>query len=386
MPPEFQDRESHIQAPYAVFSGATLGRLRPEPTHSYRGPFQRDRDRIIHCSAFRRLSEKMQVFTNDLGHYHRTRLTHTLEVTSVARTCGRALRLNEDLIEALALLHDIGHPPFGHTGEETLNGLLEKEGGFNHNRQALRIVEKLEPRYPEFFGLNLSRETLFGQEYRAVQSERRRAGTAASAAKTEPQTERYEHYPRAVLSPFLEAQVVDAADSISYDSHDADDALELGFLELDELLTISLWRRSAQRVRERWSGLTDKEFRRAVIHDLINDQVNDLLTATRERISRHDVESAEAVLGLPPLLGPSQAMAEEKSELERFLFERVYRHPKLTEQREKIRGRIEEVFGLLLPQVERLSTQYQNVLAHEGANRALADWIADQTDRFVREV
>jgi dGTPase len=209
-------RERAILKPYAMFSELSAGREHPEPEHPYRGPFQRDRDRIVHSAAYRRLSSKTQVFTGELGDYHRTRLTHTLEVASVARTIGRALALNEDLIEALALVHDLGHPPFGHAGEDTLDECLAGEGGFSHNAQALRIVRELEIRYHEFPGLNLTREVLEGQ------------GTRVS-------------HDTSRLRPLLEVQVVEAADSITYDTHDADDALELGLLSLDDLLKTALW-------------------------------------------------------------------------------------------------------------------------------------------------
>src|SRR5690606_1530209 len=238
------EREQALLAPWAMTSRASAGRQRPEPRHPYRSGFQRDRDRITHCAAFRRLSHKTQVFTGDLGDYHRSRLTHTLEVASIARTMARALSLNEDLVEALALLHDIGHPPFGHAGEEVLDQRLHEHGGFNHNAQALRIVERLEIRYPRFPGLNLSAEVLEGQHRRANKS---------AAFDTQP---------------LLEVQVVDAADSIAYDAHDADDALELGLLTLDDLAELTLWREAAERVGSRYEGLTNLELRRAVIHEL----------------------------------------------------------------------------------------------------------------------
>src|SRR6476620_9875087 len=211
------DRERVLLAPYAMHSADSAGRRHSEARHSYRGPYQRDRDRIIHSAAFRRLSQKTQVFTGDMGDYHRTRLTHTLEVSSIARTIARALRLNEDLVEALALAHDLGHPPFGHSGEEVLNECLQAEGGFSHNAQALRICELLESGYPDFPGLNLTTEVLEGQTHRAKKNADLGFGTG-------------QH-----ISPLLEVQVVDAADSIAYDAHDADDSLELGLVTLDQL-------------------------------------------------------------------------------------------------------------------------------------------------------
>src|SRR5437764_11203730 len=208
------EREAALFARYARHSADSRGRKHPETEHRYRGPFQRDRDRVVHSSAFRRLSGKMQVFTGDMGDYHRTRLTHTHEVASIARTAGRALRLNEDLVEALALFHDIGHPPFGHAGEDALNECLAGEGGFSHNQFALALAEELESRYAAFPGLNLTYEVLEGQATRADK-------TAAYAATG--------------LAPLLEVQVVEAADSMTYDAHDTDDAVKLQLVVLDEL-------------------------------------------------------------------------------------------------------------------------------------------------------
>ena len=226
MPADWKSRESALLAPWAMHAADSAGRVHPEPAHPFRSPYQRDRDRIVHSAAFRRLAHKTQVFTGYHGDYHRSRLTHTLEVTSIARTLARALGLNEDLVEALALGHDIGHPPLGHAGEDTLDDLLRSEGGFNHNAQALRIMEFLETRYPHFPGLNLSREVL------DAQATRKKDGTAPA--------------------PLLETQVVDAADSIAYDTHDADDAIELGLVTLEELLALPLVADAAARARDRY--------------------------------------------------------------------------------------------------------------------------------------
>jgi len=211
-PLDWQSREALVLAPWAMRAADSAGRLHAEPPHPFRSPYQRDRDRVVHSAAFRRLAHKTQVFTGYHGDYHRSRLTHTLEVTSIARTIARALGLNDDLVETLALAHDIGHPPLGHAGEDTLAELLRDEGGFNHNAQALRIMQVLEIRYAGFPGLNLSREVL------DAQATRKKDGSAPP--------------------PLLEAQVVDAADSIAYDTHDADDAVELGLVRLEELLEL----------------------------------------------------------------------------------------------------------------------------------------------------
>ena len=284
-------REAAILAPYAQRSADSAGRCYPEPPHPYRGPYQRDRDRILHSAAFRRLSQKTQVFTGEMGDYHRTRLTHTLEVASIARTIARALRLNEDLVEALALAHDIGHPPFGHSGEDVLNECLREHGGFTHNAQALRICEVLETRYPQFPGLNLSSEVLEGQRVRATKE--RGAGGMEQGAN---QRLNYSFSPLpAPDSPLLEVQVLDAADSIAYDAHDADDALEIGLLRLDELLAVPMWREASDRVSRRFSNLNDRHLRRAIVHEVIDWQVSDVLMVAQHELSAGRITSvAEA--------------------------------------------------------------------------------------------
>ena len=343
-------RDPFPLAVYAFPTSATAGRRYPEPPHPYRGAFQRDRDRIIHCAAFRRLSEKMQVFTAEFGSYHRTRLTHTMEVVCIARTIGRALSLNEDLIEASALLHDIGHSPFGHAGESVLNRLLQDCGGFEHNAQALRIVEKLERRYSDFPGLNLSKEILEGQ--------------ANKIDKT--------------ISPLLEIQTVDIADSIAYDTHDVDDAMEIGLLRTEQLVCIPLWKRSAHKVQQRWANLNDTEFRRAVIHDLLETQVSDVLQATMQRFKVKEPTT------MSPAIAPSTEIAEQKREMEQFLLEHVYRHPNVMVHRRRVADWIETIFNCYAAQPERLPERYGTIIGQEGADRAAADYIADQTDRTIR--
>ena len=338
---------------YAFPTAEPAGRRYPESPHPYRGAFQRDRDRIIHCAAFRRLSEKMQVFTAEFGNYHRTRLTHTMEVASVARTIGRALKLNEDLIEAAALLHDIGHSPFGHAGEAVLNQLLRDCGGFEHNVQALRIVEKLERRYFGFPGLNLSKEILEGQTYKVTKT----------------------------ILPLLEIQAVDIADSIAYDTHDVDDAMEIGLLMSEQLIRTSLWKRSAHKVRQQWTNLNDTEFRRAVIHDLIETQVSDVLQVTSQRLD--GVQSRTEALA-KPMMAPSSEIAEQKKEMEQFLLDNVYRHPNVMVCRRRVADWIETIFDYYVTQPDRLPERYGTVRQQEGAVRAAADYIADQTDRSLR--
>lgn len=351
-------------APYAMHDAETAGRVHAEPAHAYRSPYQRDRDRIVHSSAFRRLAHKTQVFTGDMGDYHRSRLTHTLEVASIARTVGRSLRLNEDLIEALALVHDIGHPPFGHAGEDVLDARLAGQGGFNHNRQALRIVELLETRYPDFPGLNLSREVLAGQETRANKGPpaRGRAGR------------------------LLEVQVVDAADNIAYDAHDADDAVELGLLDLGELDASSLWRTAAAGARRRYAALNDEQFRRAAVHELIDLLVSDLLGSTQARLADAAPKDAAAARALgAALVRPSDELAPQQAELERLLFERVYRHPSLLDKRSAAGEALGAMFDTLMGDPPSLPARFGKIAAGEGHPRAVADYLAGMTDRFAWE-
>ena len=346
-----------------MHSANSRGRKHPEPPHPYRGPFQRDRDRILHCAAFRRLSGKTQVFTgHELGDYHRSRLTHTLEVTSIARTLARALRLNEDLVEALALQHDLGHPPFGHAGEDTLDECLQACGGFNHNAQALRIVEELEARYPGFPGLNLSHEALDAQRHRAYKD-------------TGSQTP----------GPLLETQVVDAADSVAYDSHDPDDALEVGLLSFDELMGVAMWREAVRRVRRRFAGLVDHELRRATVHELIEWQVGDLLSATSARLVQSGVTSADDVRRTPTLVLPGSKVTQLKAELERFLHERVYRHADLLALRQQAQHRLRVLFNSYVARPELLPQSFCDRAGETGIERTVGDYLAGMTDRFAQQ-
>lgn len=355
--PRWAQCESSLEA-WAFRSLDTQGRPVPEPPHPYRGPFARDRDRIVHSAAFRRLSGKMQVFTGEMGDYHRTRLTHTLEVSGLARTMAQDLGVNESLVEALALMHDLGHPPFGHTGEQALNACMQGRGGFNHNQQTLRIVETLERRWLPTPGLNLSRELLAGQMSRVQK-------TSA---------------PR----PLLEVQIVDAADSVAYDTHDADDALFLGLITLDDLLETRLWSEASRRFRERHAAVSADELRRGVVHELIDWQVSEILAATRKRIEDLGVDSVEAVQHAPLLVTPREELAEQKLEFERYLFERVYRHPIICQMRNEVLAKTEALFHSLLAEPDRIPWEYRAATADEaesGLHRAAADYLASQTDR-----
>lgn len=352
-----RQREQVFLAPYSMFSCDTRGRMHPEPEHAYRGPFQRDRDRILHSAAFRRLSGKMQVFTGDHGDYHRTRLTHTMEVASVARTMGRALRLNEDLVEALALIHDIGHPPFGHAGEDALTECLAGEGGFSHNQFALILVQEIERRYPGFPGLNLTHEVLEGQMTRANK-------------EAEEQ------------HPLLESQTVDMADSITYNAHDVDDALKLGILTLDELQHVSLGEECVQRVRVRRPGLAQNMMRQAVVHELIDFQVGEVLRRCGPILESSGWQSANEARVSDFRIGPDEALGQRKAELERFLYQRVYRHPEIMQVREVAQRQVRQLVHYFAQRTDELPHKYQVRSDTVGAKRAAADYIAGMTDRF----
>lgn len=357
LPEITSERERLLLAPYAMHSADSAGRRYAEAGHAYRGPYQRDRDRIIHSSAFRRLSQKTQVFTGEMGDYHRTRLTHTLEVSSIARTVARALRLNEDLVEALALAHDLGHPPFGHSGEEVLDECLKNDGGFNHNEQALRICELLESGYPDFPGLNLTREVLEGQRYRSN--------------KRQPPNE----------SPLLEVQVVDTADSIAYDTHDADDSLELGLLELNQLLELTLWREARDRI-DQYGKLNERQIRRAIVRQMIDLQVSDVIERSRERLDNR-IESVADVRKAAIIVQPSAELTEKKMELEQFLFDRVYRHPGVLAERRDAQQALRESFNALAASPNLLPAKFRRLAARDGTSRAVADYLAGMTDRYA---
>ena len=351
------EREEVLLAPYAMCSRESAGRRYSEQEHPYRGPYQRDHDRVLHSSAYRRLSDKTQVFTGETGDYHRTRLTHTLEVASIARTIGRALRLNEDLIEALSLLHDIGHPPFGHAGEDALNECLVDVGGFSHNQYALCLVEELELRYHDFPGLNLTREVLDGQLGRA----------------------------KKLTGQLLEAQIVDVADSVTYDSHDTDDAVQSGLISLHDLLETSLVREARDRVMNRRHPVSNDLLRKLIVHELIDLQVGHVLSASGPELARRAFPSAAAARESDFRIGPEAALASKKSELERFLFERVYHHPELVRVRQTAQDQLRRMFVGYVGRPELLPARFQSRIERVGLERSVGDYLAGMTDRFCQQ-
>ena len=358
-PRHYETREHLLLASYAMHSSDSKGRLHPESKHPYRGPYARDRDRILHSSAFRRLSGKMQVFTGEMGVYHRTRLTHSIEVASVARTMARTLRLNEDLTEAMALMHDIGHPPYGHCGEDALSECMKDVGGFSHNRFATVIVQELEHRYSEFSGLNLTTETLAGQDVRAHKAE-------AAVGR----------------SPLLEVQLVDAADSIAYDAHDVDDALQMGLLSIDQLSDLAVIRRTLESITNRFGRLPKYELRQTLVHELIDLQVSDLLHVASEQLHDADSQSVDDVCNSGLRLRHSKELRAERGELEAFLFKTVYRHSRLIPVRDAAANRVRELFQILVKDPGRLPLRFRQRAERLPIESVAGEYLAGMTDRF----
>ena len=353
-------REETLLAPFAMRSVNSRGRERNEPEHPYRGPFQRDRDRILHSSAYRRLSGKMQVFTGEMGDYHRTRLTHTHEVATIARTIGRALGLNEDLIEALALMHDIGHPPYGHAGEDALHECIEDEGGFSHNQFGLTIVREIEIRFHEFPGLNLTYESLMGQLCRVDKDLKGQ-------------------------KPLLEVQLVDAADSSTYDAHDTDDAIKLGLVSIDEMRHLSLVSESLDYVKKNYASLNEDLLRKALVHRLIERQVTSLLSHCASELKRYDFQSLEEALDSDFVIGHPSGVGEQKKELEKYLYERVYRHDSLIKIRRQAQSRVKEMFLAYCENPDLFPQKYRPRAERVGVKRMAVEYIAGMTDHFFEE-
>jgi dGTPase len=355
--------EERTLAPYAQKSGASRGRKFPEARHLYRTEFQRDRARIIHSRAFRRLEYKTQVFLNGTADHLRTRLTHTCEVASISRTIARALRLNEDLTEAIALAHDLGHSPFGHSGEEILAECMRAHGGFEHNRQSRRVVELLETAYPAFPGLNLTCEV--------------REGLQKHGAPNDDTDERW---------PSLEAQIADLADEITYYSHDLDDALDFAILDSDQLDESAIWRRSHERVAERDPALLSAELQKNIIRDIIDLQVRDVVATSARTITAAAPEDAAAVRRQPAsLIRCSEELGTANRELRRFLYENVYYHPRVAEVNRRAGEMLRAVFEAFVREPERLGDAAVRRIESEGLYRTVCDYLSGMTDRYLLE-
>lgn len=362
-------REDACLAPYAMHTRLSKGRKHDEANHPYRSLYQRDRDRIVHSTAFRRLMNKTQVLVSQTNDHHRTRLTHTLEVTQISRTIARHLGLNEDLTEAIALLHDLGHPPFGHAGEETLNACMAKHGGFEHNWHGLRIVETLEYCYAGFPGLNLSWEVL---EAQAMHSKRRDA----------PEIKPF----LAAGNPLLEAQVVDAADSLAYNAHDVDDALSVGLIAVSDLASVAFWQETAERARIGHPVLGPLQLQPTIIRGLIDWQVSDLLDQTRRNLREHNIRTVEDVRSCNTILvNLSTHVSRLKSELEMFLRDRVYRHYRVMRMAAKGQRMLQLLFEQFCKHAEQLPPRYRALAEQAGLERTVCDYLAGMTDRFAQE-
>ncbi len=352
-------------------SGETRGRVHPEPEHASRMAFQRDRDRIIHSTAFRRLEYKTQVFVNHEGDYYRTRLTHTVEAAQVTRTLARMLALNEDLAETVALAHDLGHTPFGHAGERTLDRLMSAHGGFEHNAQSLRIVDVLEERYATFRGLNLSWEVREGIVKHSTRYDR-------------PQVVEF----GAETAPCLEAQIVDFADEVAYTAHDVDDGLQSGMLEQDELLGVPLWDDAWRDALAAAPHASVRVLRYQAVRRLIDWMVNDLADTLHARLEREGIDSLEAVRRVKPrLVEFSPAMGERHRTLKAFLYDRLYHHHRVTRMTQKADRIMSALFEVYMHEPRQLPPHVTRRTVEEGETmpRVIADYIAGMTDRFALE-
>ncbi len=365
---ELEDLERRNLVPYAQFSADTRGREYKETPPEWRTEYQRDRDRVIHSRAFRRLEYKTQVFLNGTGDHLRTRLTHTIEVAAISRNISRALKLNEDLAETIALAHDLGHSPFGHKGETVLNRLMKGHGGFEHNRQSLRIVQELEQKYPLFSGLNLSWEVREGlvKHYTAYDHPSKRKGFEAKSSS-------------------LEAQIANLADEITYYSHDLDDGLDSGLLSEDRLRKeVRLWRDATRTVEREYGKLPDECRRYFIIRCIIDMQVRDVVTTSERLIQKAGVKSADDVRLQPrPLVQYSPVRRKLNLELRKYLYHNLYYNPVVNVPHLRARQILEELFGYYLEHHNAVGTQAQKRARKEGWPRAICDYLAGMTDRYA---
>ncbi len=365
--PRLEENERRTLAPYAAFADASRGRQHREPEGEFRTPFQKDRDRVIHTSAFRRLEYKTQVFVNYEGDYYRTRLTHTLEVAQVARSIARALGLNEDLSETVALAHDLGHPPFGHAGERTLDRLAADVGGFDHNRQSLRIVTELERRYPHFPGLNLTWETLEG------------------IMKHETEYDVADPVWEPDARPSLEAQVVNVADELAYNAHDLDDGLRSGHLTAAQVVEVPVVGRLMRDL-----GIDPHRFdnraRYALIRELLGRMIDDAIRHTHGELQAAGAATLDDVRAHPTtLVGNGPALAAELAELKRFLYRHLYRHHRQIRMTRKADHILERLYRAYVGQSDMLPPEVGQEAQRRGTERAVVDYLAGMTDRYATD-
>ncbi len=364
----FEALEDHALAPYGMRSRNSRGRVHAEPEHAFRLAFQRDRDRIIHSTAFRRLEYKTQVFVNHEGDYYRTRLTHTMEAAQIARTVAQAVRVNQDLAETVALAHDLGHTPFGHAGERVLHELMAAHGGFEHNAQSLRIVDVLEERYPTFKGLNLTWEVREGIVKHSLPYDK------PLACDFEPGK-----------APCLEAQIVDYADEIAYNSHDIDDGLKSGLLTPEQLRDVTLWRETFGPIKAQFPNAGFRIWRYQVQRGLINTFVTDLIDTIGRRLHEHRLDDVEAVRAHgQPIATFSAALEAKRLELKAFLMENLYRHYRVVRMGVKAQTIMADLFNAYMAEPAQLPPHIAaRWKGGEAVARVIADYIAGMTDRFA---
>lgn len=365
---QLEEYENNTLCPYAAFSSGSLGRLYEEQEHPYRTAFQRDRDRIVHTSAFRRLEYKTQVFVNHEGDYYRTRLTHTLEVSQIGRTVARSLGVNENLTEAICLAHDLGHTPFGHSGQDIMTDLMKDNGGFEHNKQSFRIVTKLERPYPKFLGLNLTYEVLEGITKHSSEYD---MPDGSAFIKTG--------------YPTIEAQIANCCDEIAYNNHDIDDGLQSGLIGLKDLRQVKIWETNYQRISNENHQLNDKQLKRMMINSILSFFVTDLINNTQEKIESLNIKTIDDIRKHGKNLVSFSPKAQEmNTELKRFLFERLYRHYRVERMAEKAKKVITELFNTYTNNPKIIPPDFkENYDANEPIKRIVCDYIAGMTDRYA---
>jgi dGTPase len=365
---QIQEQEDKFLAPYAAKAVNSRGRAHAEKEHPYRSAYQRDRDRVIHSAAFRRLEYKTQVFVNHEGDYYRTRLTHSLEVSQIARTIAQALRLNVDLTEAISLAHDLGHTPFGHSGEEALNELMARRGGFNHNLHGLRVVDILEERYPDFPGLNLTWEVREGIVKHSSAFDRgcKIPGLAPSEM------------------PTLETQIADIADEIAYDNHDLDDGITSGLLQESDLEKLKIWYNVCKGIAGTYPELSAEKRKYLIIRSLIDIQVSDLIRNTESTIAHLKLRTARDVKRLGrKIVVFSPQMQELRKPLRQLLMDKLYHHYRVIRMADKAKRFIEELFRVYCARPEALPPHLQKRIPVDGVRRVICDYIASMTDRYA---
>jgi dGTPase len=364
---DLEKREEFL-APYAQKSKSSKGRCYKESEHDYRSCYQRDRDRIIYSTAFRRLEYKTQVFVNHEGDHYRTRLTHTLEVAQIAKSIARALQLNEDLVEAIALAHDMGHTPFGHSGEDALREIMKDYGGFDHNTQGLRVVDLLEERYPEFPGLNLSYEVREGIIKHSTTYDLPRPAIPFEST----------------ASPLLEIQAVDVADEIAYDNHDLDDGIASHLIKEEDLREVPLWEAQEKNIRKAYPRIKDEIRKYQIIRALINEQITDIITHTENNIKRYKIHKIGDVTKLPVrIVAFSKNLNELRKPMREFLQKNLYHHYRVVRMSNKAYRFITALFDVYSDKPEQLPPSAQARLRKEEKHQVVCDYIAGMTDRYA---